>query len=176
VVLVLTRSPTSAIHGRGESLGALNWIIKEVTMNTRGRSPEPWQRVFVTIAAIVAGGFMLVFGVWSLLFSRSFAALIDFPPYNEHLLHDVGAFQIGIGVSVLVSLMWSDSIGVALVALIVAGTIHSINHALDRPLGGHAYDQWGLAGLVLLAAAALIMHLRGGSRHQPSTPGQQPSP
>jgi hypothetical protein len=29
--------------------------------------------------------------------------LIDFPPYNLHLLDDVGAFQIGIGASVLVS-------------------------------------------------------------------------
>ena len=144
-------------------------------MSTRGHPPHRWQRVFVTIAAIVAGGFMLVFGVWSLLFSRSFAALIDFPPYNVHLLHDVGAFQIGIGVSVLVSLMWSDSIGVALVAFIVAGTIHSINHALDRHLGGHSYDHWGLASLVLLAAAALILHLRGGFRHQPSIPVQQPS-
>ena len=91
---------------------------------------------------------MLIFGAWSLLFPRSFDAFIDFPPYNEHLLHDVGAFQIGIGVSVLLSLMWSDSIGVALVGFIVAGAIHSINHALDRHLGGHPLDQWGLAGLV----------------------------
>jgi hypothetical protein len=131
-------------------------------MNPHSRSPIPWQRAFVTIAAVVVGGFTLIFGIWSLLFPRSFEALIDFPPYNEHLLHDVGAFQIGIGISVLVSLMWSDSIGVALVAFIVAGTIHSINHALDRHLGGHSSDQWGLAGLVLVALAALIVHLRAG--------------
>jgi hypothetical protein len=105
-------------------------------INTRGRSSKRWQRAFVTIAAIVVGGFMLIFGVWSLLFPRSFDAFIDFPPYNEHLLHDIGAFQIGIGVSVLLSLIWSDSVGVALVAFIVAGTVHSINHALDRHLGG----------------------------------------
>jgi hypothetical protein len=135
-------------------------------MNTHARSPKPWQRAFVTIAAIVVGGFMLIFGVWSLLFPRSFDALIDFPPYNEHLLHDVGAFQIGIGVSVLLSLMWSDSIGVALVAFIVAGTIHSINHALDRHLGGHSSDQWGLAGLILVALAALIVHLWGGPQQE----------
>jgi hypothetical protein len=53
----------------------------------------------------------------------------------------------------LLSLMWSDSIGVALVGFIVAGAIHSINHALDRHLGGHPLDQWGLAGLVLVAQA-----------------------
>jgi hypothetical protein len=143
-------------------------------VSTQSRSPKPWQRVFVTVAATVVGGFMLIFGIWSLLLPRSFGALIDFPPYNEHLLHDLGAFQIGIGVSVLVSLMWSDSIGVALIAFIVAGTIHSINHVLDRHLGGHSFDQWGLAGLVLLAGAALIIHLRGGSRHQLSVPSSQP--
>jgi hypothetical protein len=135
-------------------------------MGTRGRSQKPWQRAFVTIAAIVVGSFMLIFGAWSLLFPRSFDAFIDFPPYNEHLLHDVGAFQIGIGISVLLSLMWSDSIGVALVAFVVAGTIHSINHALDRHLDGHPLDQWELAGLVLVALAALIVHLWGGSRQE----------
>lgn len=135
-------------------------------MNTSARLQKPWQRTFVTIAAIVVGGFLLIFGVWSLLFPRSFDALIDFPPYNEHLLHDVGAFQIGIGISVLLSLMWSDSIGVALVAFIVAGTIHSINHAVDRHLGGHWSDPWGLAGLVLVALAALIVHLWGGSQQE----------
>jgi uncharacterized protein YjeT (DUF2065 family) len=82
-------------------------------------------------------------------------------PLPDRLLHDVGAFQIGIGVSVLLSLMWSDSIGVALVGFIVAGAIHSINHALDRHLGGHPLDQWELAGLVLVALGALIVHLWG---------------
>jgi hypothetical protein len=140
----------------------------------QGRSSKTWQRMFVTIATTVIGAVMLIFGIWSLLLPRSFDAWIDFPPYNEHLLHDVGAFQIGIGVSLLMSMMWSDSIGVALTAFIVAGTIHSINHALDRHLGGHSFDQWGLAGLVLLAGAALIIRLRGGSRHQPSMPRPQP--
>jgi hypothetical protein len=135
-------------------------------MSARGHSSKPWQRMFVTIATAVVGGFMLIFGLWSLLLPRSFGALIDFPPYNEHLLHDLGAFQIGIGVSLLVSLMWSDSIGVALVAFIVAGTLQSINHALDRHLGGHPLDQWGLDGLVLVALAALIIHLWGGSRRE----------
>jgi len=87
-------------------------------------------------------------------------------PLPDRLLHDVGAFQIGIGVSVQLSLMWSDSIGVALVGFIVAGAIHSINHALDRHLGGHPLDQWELAGLVLVALGALIVHLWRGSRQE----------
>jgi len=78
----------------------------------------------------------------------------------------MSSIQIGLGVSMLPSLMWSDSIGVALVGFILAEAIHSINHALDRHLGGHPLDQWGLAGLVLVALAALIIHLWGGSRQQ----------
>ena len=60
-------------------------------MSARGHSSKPWQRMFVTIATTVVGGFMLIFGLWSLLLPRSFGAFIDFPPYNEHLLHDLGA-------------------------------------------------------------------------------------
>jgi hypothetical protein len=135
-------------------------------MSTGGRSPKPWQRAFVIIAAIIVGSFMLIFGAWSLLFPRSFDAFIDFPPYNENLLHDVGAFQIGIGISMLLSLMWSNGIGIALVGFIVAGAIHSINHALDRHLGGQPLDQWELAGHVLVALAALIVHLWRGSRQE----------
>ena len=43
-------------------------------MDTRGRSQKLWQRAFVVIAAIVVGGFMLIFGVWSLLLPRSWCS------------------------------------------------------------------------------------------------------
>jgi hypothetical protein len=45
-------------------------------MNTRGRSQKPWQRAFVVIAAIVVGGFMLIFGVWSLLLRAALADVV----------------------------------------------------------------------------------------------------
>jgi hypothetical protein len=67
---------------------------------------------------------------------------------------------------VLLSLMWSDSIGVALVGFIVAGAIHSINHALDRHLGGHPLDQGGSPVLSWWPLAALIVPLWGGSRRE----------
>jgi hypothetical protein len=134
-------------------LGALNSIINQrrqrheharrltttPSQNIR-KSPAAgiWQRVFVTIAIAIAGSFMLIFGVWSLLFPRSFDALIDFPPYNEHLLHDVGAFQISIGVSLLLSLIWSDRIGVALVALHRRGD-NSLDQSCLRPASGRPY-------------------------------------
>jgi hypothetical protein len=117
-------------------------------------------RTLVGIACLLNSGVMLVFGVWALLLPASFAALIDFPPYNEHLLHDLGAFQIGIGVILCLVVVWSDATAVALVGFLVAGTIHVINHSFDHELGGHAADSWGLAPLVVVAAVGLIVHLR----------------
>ena len=66
----------------------------------RGR----WRGPFVSIIVALSGVWMLAVGLWALLAPRSFAAWIDFPPYAEHLLHDVGAFQIGIAVSLLAAL------------------------------------------------------------------------
>src|SRR5215212_9317849 len=49
-----------------------------------------------TAAVSIGGLFMLALGIWAFFAPASFADFIAFP-YNRHLLHDVGAFQIGIG-------------------------------------------------------------------------------
>jgi uncharacterized membrane protein HdeD (DUF308 family) len=120
----------------------------------------PPGQIVVRIACLLNGGVMLIFGVWALALPASFAAMIDFPPYNEHLLHDLGAFQIGIGVSLCLVVVWSDATAVVLVGFLAAGTIHVINHCIDHELGGHAADSWALALLVIVAAAGLIAQLR----------------
>jgi predicted anti-sigma-YlaC factor YlaD len=140
-----------------------------MTSATRGRT----SRTLVGVACLLNGCLMLIFGVWALLLPASFAAFIDFPPYNEHLLHDLGAFQIGIGVTLCLALFWPDAIAVALVGFIAAGTIHVINHSLDHELGGHAADAWGLALLVVVAAVGLIAHLRSRSPTDEATRAYQ---
>jgi hypothetical protein len=120
-----------------------------------------WRRAFVSAVTIMSGGWMLAVGLWALVFPQSFAEFIDFPPYNEHLLHDLGAFQIGIGASVLVALLWSDAIAVALLGYVVAGAIHTVNHGIDLDLGGHNIDAWFIGISTLLAAAALLIRLTG---------------
>jgi hypothetical protein len=121
-------------------------------------------RVFVRSVVLVCAASMLGVGLWALLAPRSFAGWISFPPYNEHLIHDVGAFQIGIGATLLLSLLSSDALIVALGGFLVGGTLHAFNHAVDSHLGGHASDPWWLAAQVLLAAVALGIHLRSRSR------------
>jgi hypothetical protein len=121
-------------------------------------------RVFVKSVVLLCAASMLGVGLWALMAPRSFAGWISFPPYNEHLIHDAGAFQIGIGAALLLSLLSSDALIVALGGFLVGGTVHTFNHAADSHLGGHASDPWWLVAQVLLAAAALGVHLRGRSR------------
>jgi hypothetical protein len=127
-----------------------------------------WQGTFVTIVAALSGAWMLAVGLWALLSPRSFAAWIDFPPYAEHLLHDVGAFQIGIGVSLLASLAWADAKTVALLGFVLAGAIHTVNHWTDLDLGGHTADVWLIGASTVLAASALAIRVRGSSNRRVS--------
>src|SRR5215212_21965 len=125
--------------------------------------PDPlrrWQETFVTIIAALSGTWMLAVGLWALLAPGSFANWIDFPPYAEHLLHDVGAFQIGIGLGLLTALAWSDAKSVALLGFVVAGVIHTANHTIDLDLGGHTADIWFIGASTVLAGAALVVRVR----------------
>jgi hypothetical protein len=131
-------------------------------------------RIFVQLVVLVCGVSTLAVGLWALLAPVSFASWISFPPYNEHLIHDVGAFQIGIAAALLLSLLSSDALIVALGGFLVGGTLHVFSHAVDSHLGGHASDPWLLAAQVLLAAAALGVHLRGRSRRADSNPADTP--
>lgn len=112
--------------------------------------------VLSKVAALLCGATMLGLGLWALFWPVSFAAWVDFPPYNEHLLHDVGAFQIGIGVTLLLAAVVRDALTVALAGFVCAGSIHAVVHRTDLHLGGHHYDAWGLAGLVVVAGVGLV--------------------
>jgi hypothetical protein len=70
-----------------------------------------------------------------------------------------GAFQLGIGVTLLLAVAWRDALALALAGFLVANTAHAVNHAVDLDLGGHSNDPWGLAALSLLAAVALVVRL-----------------
>jgi PPOX class probable F420-dependent enzyme len=123
-----------------------------------GPGPEPGRR-FVLAVALLAGLSMVVPGVWALLWPSSFADAVGFPRHT-HFVHDAGAFQLGIGVTLLLAVAWRDGLALALAGLLVANTLHTVNHAVDLNLGGHALDSWGLAVLSLLTGIALIVRLR----------------
>jgi hypothetical protein len=128
---------------------------------------QPPPTRFVIAATLIAALVMLGFGVWALALPQSFGEFIDFAPYNEHLIHDAGAFQVGIGITLLLALRWRDSLTVSLAGFAIGGGLHAVNHYVDLYLGGHEGDVWGLGALALLAAVALIARLRSLRRSGP---------
>jgi hypothetical protein len=108
--------------------------------------------------AVVGGLFFLVTGVWAFVAPHSFFnSVATFPPYNRHFLHDLGAFQIGLGAALFAALIWSDALLVALLSTGIAGAIHAAAHFEDSSLGGRKSDPWLLAlfAFALLAGALL---------------------
>jgi uncharacterized membrane protein len=114
-------------------------------------------RALVVLGAVA----FLVPGIWSFGWPRSFHETVaPFDPFNLHLFHDVGAFQIGIGVALMAALVWQDAVAVALAGATAGGAVHAVSHVVDRELGGRATDPYLLSLLALLLAAGLVLRLR----------------
>jgi|SRR5215203_2664541 hypothetical protein len=136
-------------------------------MKQRATRTSPWAppvlQPGVTAAVIISGLFMIAFGVWAFFAPASFAEFVAFP-YNGHLLHDVGAFQIGIGATVLLALVWADSIMVVLGGYVVGSSFHLVSHIIDRHIGGHVYDPLVLGFLIVIGLAGMYARARAGRR------------
>ena len=119
---------------------------------------------FGDMAAVTIGGlFMLVLGICAFFAPGSFADFVAFP-YNRHLLHDVGAFQIGIGTTMLLALLWADSVMVVLAGYVVGSSFHLLSHILDRHIGGHSYDSLVLSVMVTVGLAGMYLRSRVSRR------------
>jgi PPOX class probable F420-dependent enzyme len=121
---------------------------------SRGRG-----RVFTMLVLVVTGALMVAAGIWCLVAPRSFADFAGFP-YSRHFLHDAGAFQLGIGVTLLLAAAWADAAAVVLAGFLVTNTAHTVNHVVDLDVGGHSRDAWGLGLISVLTLAALVMRMR----------------
>jgi hypothetical protein len=109
---------------------------------------------------LLSAASMLVFGFWALLSPAGFVDYVNYHPLNEHLVHDAGAFQIGIGAALLLALIWSDALVVVMAGFVVASGLHTMTHFLDRHMGGHSTDVPILAVLTLIAVATIALRLR----------------
>jgi PPOX class probable F420-dependent enzyme len=114
---------------------------------------------FITVAIVLGAALMLVAGVWALLAPASFADAVKFPEH-EHFVHDVGAFQIGFGLTLVLALIWRDPLAVVLAGFLVGNTTHAVNHGIDLDQGGRDSDPWLLAALSIVTGVALVLRLR----------------
>ena len=111
---------------------------------------------FTTIVLWLAGLFFLLPGIWAFVAPHSFYdQLATFAPYNRHLVHDVGAFQIGIGAALLLATWWDDAKFVVLAGAAAGASVHLISHVIDRDHGGQSTDVpiFSVLAVLLLAAA-----------------------
>lgn len=128
----------------------------ETASSAKGRRIQ----AIVTWTTLFGAVFFVVFGVWALLWPHNFYDTVaEFPPFNLHLFHDAGAFQLGIGASLLGAVLWSDAVFVALLGGSVAAVVHAISHVVDRELGGTASGPWSLSGLALLLVTATALRV-----------------
>jgi hypothetical protein len=81
---------------------------------------------FVLAVTMLAGLFMTAAGVAALLAPSWFADAAGFPRHT-HFVHDAGAFQLGIGFTLLLALAWRDGLALVLAGFLVANTTHAIN-------------------------------------------------
>jgi uncharacterized membrane protein len=123
---------------------------------------------FESIVLLLAGVFFLAPGIWAFVAPHSFYdQLAPFPPYNRHLVHDIGAFQIGIGVALLMALRWSDARFVVFAGAAAGAAVHVLSHFIDHDLGGKDTDVFvfgALAVLLVVAAALRLSVISGESR------------
>jgi hypothetical protein len=137
-------------------------------------------RTFAKGVAALAGLLYLTFGIWAFAAPESFASNIaNYGSYNEHLTHDLGAFQIGIGVGALAGVLLADALAAALAGVAAASVMHGISHIMDHGMGGRASDPWtvGLGGLVILLAFLVAVRSRAArsARATRRSPDQVPS-
>lgn len=120
------------------------------------------------IIAGVVGLFYVVTGAWSFLFPANFySAVASFSPYNLHLLHDAGAFQIGLGAVLVTAALSGKGLVPALVGVLAGSVLHLAAHLLDIRLGGHpTTDLPILTLIVVVLAMALYVELRRPRAHR----------
>ncbi|HUF53186.1 MAG TPA: hypothetical protein VMR52_05355 [Dehalococcoidia bacterium] len=110
------------------------------------------------------GAFTLALGLWAIIDTSSFYENIaEFPPYNRHFLHDVGAFQIGLGAALLLALVWrGDAVLSVLGGAAAGGVAHWIAHVADEGLGGRSSDPYTLGVIALMLVAVFAWRLMAG--------------
>lgn len=128
---------------------------------------------FVRWVTILAGAGFAIFGVWAYAAPASFYdTLATFEPFNTHFVRDIGAFQIGLGAVLLLSLLRTSTASVVLGGTGIAAALHAAGHVIDRDLGGSPTSDiptFAVLAVALLVAAWLA---RGAPQAEVTRPGE----
>jgi hypothetical protein len=105
--------------------------------------------------ALIGALFFLVFGAWAFIDPGSFYDRVaTWPPYNEHLIHDVSAFQSGLGIGLAAMLAGMVGTRAVLAGAAGAAVLHVVSHVIDYGDGGRSTDPYLLAVVALALVIA----------------------
>ena len=129
---------------------------------------------FARAVAVAGGACFVGFGVWAMAASRSFfERLATFEPYNQHLIQDIGAFQIGLGSVLLLAVVFpgAGALAVALVGAGIGAGAHVVSHVVGRDLGGR--PEVDIPVFAVLAASLVAAGVSGWlTSSEPGRAGQ----
>lgn len=123
----------------------------------RGTPARP-VATWIRAVALIGAAFLIGFGLWAFLAPQSFFdQLAAFEPYNVHFLHDIGAFQVGLGAVLALAAFPDrvDGLAAALLGVGAGGLLHTVGHVMDSDLGGSPATDiptFGILAVALLAA------------------------
>lgn len=125
-------------------------------------SPPSTASRFVRVVGVIAAVGFLLTGIGAMVAPESFFdAAATFEPYNQHFLQDIGAFNLGIGFTLLLATRpGADALAVALVGAAIGSGAHVLSHVIGHDLGGQPGVDIPMFAIltILLAAAALVRH------------------
>lgn len=126
----------------------------------------PRAQLVSNLVVAAFGLFTLGLGIWALADTSSFYDNIaEWPPYNRHFIHDLGAFQIALGAALLFALIWQgDAVLAALGGGALGATLHWVVHITDEKFGGRDVDPYLLGLIALILVVAFIWRLFAGQR------------
>lgn len=117
-------------------------------------------------AALLVGVYYVVFGLWALVLPGPFYNTVaSFNPFNVHFLHDAGAFQIGLGLALVLVVAMQDGLAAVALAVGTASILHAVSHVVDLSLGGHPITDIP-ALLVIALVLGFVAAARLGARHR----------
>jgi hypothetical protein len=88
---------------------------------------------------------------------------------NRHLTRDVGAFQVGLGVSLGAVLVGMKGIPAVLAGAASAAVLHVVSHVVDYGDGGRSSDPFVLGAVALVLVLAFVVEWRSADG-RPSRP------
>jgi hypothetical protein len=101
-------------------------------------------------------------GLWAMVDPHGFYAnAATYPPYSRHFIHDIGAFQLGLGSCLVAGLLVRDALLAVLAGNAVGAIAHFVGHVVDRSVGGHASDPVTFGVLALVFAALTLARWKG---------------